>query len=121
MKNIILISVLALSMTACATAQQERSATRGGLIGAAAGAAIGADSGRAVEGAIIGGAIGAAAGAALEDSRSQPSYQTQRPRPDYRNYKKTQPNSNDDDYGDQQENRSRYNKHDNDHEDERDY
>jgi len=120
MKNIILISLLALSMTACATAQQERAATGGALIGAAAGAAIGANSGRALEGAVIGGVIGAAAGAALEDNRRQPTPQAQttRPRPDYRNYKKKQQKNHDGDYRDKQENHGHYNKRDDDHEEE---
>lgn len=67
------ITVLLLSLfmlSACATQQQERSATRGAAAGAVAGAVIGAPNDRVVEGVVIGGVIGAAAGAIL----AQPGY-----------------------------------------------
>lgn len=81
MKHSILITLLVLSLSACATSQQERAATRGAVVGAAAGAVIGADRGKPVEGAIIGGAIGAAAGAILNDGNTaQPQ-----PAPRYHN------------------------------------
>ncbi len=80
MKNLIFILAITLGLSACATVEQERATTRGGLIGAAAGAAIGSTHGRTVEGALIGGALGAAAGAVLEDNSTRTNRrQPQRP------------------------------------------
>lgn len=65
MYRIILASVSALALTACASNSAMQGAALGGAAGAAAGAIIGNNvgSGDAETGALIGGAVGAAAGA----------------------------------------------------------
>jgi len=74
--RLIIVPLLSLFiLSACATPQQERAATRGAAVGAVAGAVIGAPNNRVVEGAVIGGAIGAAAGAVLSRPRNLPPVQ----------------------------------------------
>ncbi len=77
--KLMIVSLLGLFMlSACATAQQERAATRGAAVGAVAGAVIGAPNNRMVEGAVIGGVVGAAAGAVLARPKHSPPVQQQR-------------------------------------------
>lgn len=83
----LIIAMVILGLTACATQHQEQAATTGAIIGATAGTVIGAQSNQTMEGAIIGGILGAAVGAASADpgikaSRS-PSYAAYHPRPAY--------------------------------------
>lgn len=68
--NKLLIFVLALGLSSCATYEQQRAATTGAVLGGVAGAVIGSDSGRAIEGAAIGAAVGAATGAATATPRN---------------------------------------------------
>jgi len=76
--RLMIVSLLVFMLSACATPQQERAATRGAAVGAVAGAVIGAPDNRAVEGAVIGGMIGAAAGAVLSHPRNLPPVQQHR-------------------------------------------
>ena len=75
MKLVIMTWLSLFMLSACATPQQERAATRGGAVGAVAGAVIGAPNDRMVEGAVIGGVIGAVAGAALAQPEHSPPVQ----------------------------------------------
>lgn len=70
----ILLAILTLG--ACATERQERTATTGAIVGATAGAVIGSQTNNTANGAIIGGMIGAAAGAVIgaTEARPQPVY-----------------------------------------------
>ncbi len=63
--NKLLMAVLVLGLSACATYEQQRAATTGAVVGGAVGAAIGANSGRVAEGAAVGAAVGAATGAII--------------------------------------------------------
>ena len=72
MRIAIAAAALALLLTGCETARQDRALT-GGLIGAGAGAAIGGIAGRSVGGALVGGVIGGAAGAIIADA-TRPGY-----------------------------------------------
>jgi len=67
----LLIAMLALGLSACATYEQQRAATTGAVVGGVAGAVIGSDSGRAVEGAAIGAVIGGVTGAVISAPRNQ--------------------------------------------------
>ncbi|MFQ5519067.1 MAG: glycine zipper domain-containing protein [Mariprofundus sp.] len=78
MKQILTLCCI-LSLAACATPYQQRTATQGAVIGATAGAVIGHQSGNAAEGAMIGGALGALAGAVIAEER-QGRIQTSEPR-----------------------------------------
>ncbi|MDQ6955935.1 MAG: glycine zipper family protein [Mariprofundaceae bacterium] len=69
--NKLLMFMLVLGLSSCATYEQQRAATTGAVVGGVAGAVIGADSGRAVEGAAIGAAVGAAAGAVITTPRNK--------------------------------------------------
>lgn len=69
--NKLLIFILALGLSSCATYEQQRAATTGAVLGGVAGAVIGSDSGRAVEGAAIGAAVGAVTGAVIATPRNQ--------------------------------------------------
>jgi len=82
MKQLPLILLLCLALTACATDEQTNAAVRGGAIGAAAGAVM---SEQPVEGALVGGAIGAATGAVLADPnrRDGRGYRREDDRGDY--------------------------------------
>jgi|GEM_PF-6711079 len=82
MKQLPLILLLCLGLTACATDEQTNAAVRGGAIGAAAGAVM---SEQPVEGALVGGAIGAATGAVLADPhrRDDRGYRREDDRGDY--------------------------------------
>lgn len=77
MKRLIFI-VTALFLTGCATAHQERTATRGAAIGATAGAVIGSQSDQVLEGAIIGGVLGGLAGAILSEDRDDRVHSSER-------------------------------------------
>jgi hypothetical protein len=68
MKVAILACTLALSLSACATREQN-----GALIGGATGATIGAVASNSVGGALVGGAVGAVAGATIA-SATAPHY-----------------------------------------------
>jgi hypothetical protein len=72
MRIAIAAAALALLLTGCETARQDRALT-GGLIGAGAGAAIGGIASRSVGGALVGGVIGGAAGAIIADA-TRPGY-----------------------------------------------
>jgi Prokaryotic membrane lipoprotein lipid attachment site len=72
MRKIIAIAALALTLTGCQTARQDRALT-GGLIGGAAGGIIGGVATNSWGGAVAGGVIGAAAGAIIADA-ARPGY-----------------------------------------------
>jgi len=80
--NKLLMVMLVLGLSACATYEQQRAATTGAVVGGVAGAAIGANSGRAVEGAVIGAAVGGVTGAVISSPRNQRYGQDRR----YRGY-----------------------------------
>lgn len=67
MKKFILLSILALSLGACANARDTRMAD-GALIGGAGGAIIGGVASNSVGGAVVGGVAGAAVGAVVADA-----------------------------------------------------
>ncbi len=67
MKSILIVSLLALSLGACASARGERDLTGAGL-GGAAGAIIGGVATGSGGGALAGGLIGAAGGAMIADA-----------------------------------------------------
>ncbi|MBL4759861.1 MAG: glycine zipper family protein [Mariprofundaceae bacterium] len=69
--NKLLMVMLILGLSACATYEQQRAATTGAVAGGVAGAVIGAGSGRAVEGAAIGAVIGGVTGAVISEPRNQ--------------------------------------------------
>jgi len=71
MMHKLLIAMLVLGLSACATYEQQRATTTGAVVGGAAGAVIGAGSGRAVEGAAIGAVIGGVTGAVISAPRNQ--------------------------------------------------
>lgn len=66
------VVAVALLLTGCETARQDRQLT-GGLIGAGAGGLIGGLATRSAGGAVVGGVIGAAAGAIIADA-TRPGY-----------------------------------------------
>ena len=72
MRIAIAAAALALLLTGCETARQDRALT-GGLIGAGGGALIGGLATRSAGGAVAGGLIGAAAGAIIADA-TRPGY-----------------------------------------------
>jgi len=72
-KRLPALLLLSLSLTACASVQQQQATTIGGIQGAAAGAAVGAANGNTASGAIVGGLIGATTAAIL----NQPQASTQ--------------------------------------------
>ena len=74
MKTILTITVLGLSLAACASARDERIG-QGALIGGAGGALIGGVSSGTPQGAIIGGVAGAAVGAVAADM-TRPRYRS---------------------------------------------
>ncbi|MBI5918045.1 MAG: hypothetical protein HY849_01545 [Nitrosomonadales bacterium] len=70
MKNVILISGLALALAGCAADGRNNRAVLGGAVGGAVGAGVGHSVG-GQGGAILGGAIGGATGAAIGTSGQQ--------------------------------------------------
>jgi len=70
----LLILIVALGLSACATHRQERAATTGAAVGGVAGTIIGADSGQPLEGAIFGAIAGAVAGAIIAAPDSSAYY-----------------------------------------------
>jgi len=66
MRIAIAAAALALLLSGCETARQDRALT-GGLIGGGLGAAVGGLASRSAGGAVAGGLIGAAAGAIIAD------------------------------------------------------
>ncbi len=72
MRNIILVSALALSLGACAGMDNRTS--NGALLGGAGGAVIGGVASHSVGGAVVGGVVGAATGAIVADV-TRPRYQ----------------------------------------------
>ncbi|HXH71947.1 MAG TPA: glycine zipper domain-containing protein [Mariprofundaceae bacterium] len=64
MRRVILFAAI-VSLSACATAHQERAATTGAIVGATAGAVVGSQTNDTAQGAVIGGILGAAAGAII--------------------------------------------------------
>ena len=67
MRNLFAIAALALMLTGCETARQDR-VLGGALIGGAAGGVIGGVASNSVGGALAGGVIGAAAGGIIADA-----------------------------------------------------
>ena len=67
MKKILIISILTLSLGACASRREER-ILGGAAIGGAAGALIGGAASGSAGGAIVGGVVGAAGGALIADA-----------------------------------------------------
>ena len=67
MRKILTIGALALMLTGCETARQDR-VLGGALIGGAAGGVIGGVASNSVGGALAGGVIGAAAGGIIADA-----------------------------------------------------
>jgi len=65
----LLMIIMILGLSSCATYEQQRITTTGAMIGGATGALIGAESDKVVEGAVMGAAIGAVAGAIILDSQ----------------------------------------------------
>lgn len=76
MHRILIVSGIALSLAACATARDERMA-QGAMIGGAGGALIGGASSGSMEGAVVGGVAGAAIGAVGADM-TRPRNKTKR-------------------------------------------
>jgi len=79
-RHLATLLLLSLSLTACASVQQQQATTIGGIQGAAAGAAVGAANGNTASGAIIGGIIGATSAAILNQpqaSSTQPFHMQQ--------------------------------------------
>lgn len=72
MRIAIAAAALALLLTGCETARQDRQLT-GGLIGGGVGAAVGGLATNSVGGALAGGLIGGAAGAIIADA-TRPGY-----------------------------------------------
>jgi hypothetical protein len=72
MKHLIAISLLALTLTACANARDTRMA-HGAVIGGAGGALVGGIASGTAGGAVVGGVIGAAGGALIADA-TRPRY-----------------------------------------------
>lgn len=72
MRKIIIIGMLALGLTGCQTAREDR-VLGGALIGGGTGALIGGLAGRSAGAAVVGGVIGAAAGAIIADA-TRPGY-----------------------------------------------
>jgi len=68
MRRTVLLAAI-ISLSACATAQQERTATTGAIVGATAGAVVGSSTNDTARGAVIGGMLGAAAGAMIAAER----------------------------------------------------
>lgn len=66
-KNLLLVAALALMLTGCETARQDR-VLGGALLGGAAGGVIGGVASNSVGGAVAGGVIGAAAGGIIADA-----------------------------------------------------
>ncbi len=67
MKKILIISIMALSLTACGNRRDDR-ILGGAAIGGAAGALVGGVASGTAGGALVGGAIGAAGGAVIADA-----------------------------------------------------
>ncbi len=67
MKSILIVSVLALGLGACATSRENRD-INGAAIGGLGGAVIGGVASGSVGGAVVGGVIGAAGGALIADA-----------------------------------------------------
>jgi uncharacterized protein YcfJ len=67
MRKVFLVALMALMLTGCETARQDR-VLGGTLIGAGSGALIGGLAGRSTGAAVAGGLIGAAAGAIIADA-----------------------------------------------------
>ena len=67
MKKVLIVSLLALSLGACASRREER-ILGGAAIGGAAGAIIGGVASGSTGGAVVGGVIGAAGGAVIADA-----------------------------------------------------
>jgi osmotically inducible lipoprotein OsmB len=65
MKNIAIIGLLALGLSACQSDTRTERAVGGGLVGAGAGAVIGGVASGTAEGALVGAALGGAGGAIL--------------------------------------------------------
>jgi Glycine zipper len=65
MKVIAIAALMAVTLSACATREQN-----GALLGGATGAAVGAIASNSVGGAVVGGAIGAVAGATIAHATS---------------------------------------------------
>jgi osmotically inducible lipoprotein OsmB len=74
MKTILMLTLIAITLTACANPRDERMG-QGALIGGAGGALIGGAATGTAEGAIIGGVAGAAVGAVAADI-TRPRYRT---------------------------------------------
>ena len=72
MRSILIVTVMAMSLGACATQRQNRDLT-GAAIGGTAGAVIGGVATHSVGGAVVGGVIGAAGGAIIADA-TRPRY-----------------------------------------------
>ena len=67
MKSIIVVSILALGLSACATTHRQDRDLTGAALGGTAGAVIGGLATHTAGGAVVGGLIGAAGGALIAD------------------------------------------------------
>jgi uncharacterized protein YcfJ len=68
MKNLVIVSVLALGLSACATTHRQERDLTGAALGGTAGAVIGGLATHTAGGAVVGGLIGAAGGALIADA-----------------------------------------------------